>query len=144
MSCWFSIFFNSAETGWVEVGADGNGASKGLGVKTECRVEIFVEIGITSNDQALRLFRGVDKPSGRVTREAKEDSTGRTLKLLFVSDETFVVVGIVSFEEGRTAKDTKVGEAGLSTIAEFKRSDGYSVNRGDILGRACIYNMNGV
>ena len=144
MSCWFSVFFNSAKAGCVEVGADGNGASKGLGVKTECRVEIFVEIGITSNDKALRLFRGVDEPSGGVVWETKEDSAGRTLKLLFVSDETFVVVGVVLFEEGGAAKNTKVGEAGLLTIAEFKGSDGYSVSRGDILCRTCISDMNGV
>ena len=39
MSCWFCVFFDSAKTGWVEVGADGDGTSEGFGVKQRAELK---------------------------------------------------------------------------------------------------------
>jgi hypothetical protein len=44
----------------LEVGADGYGSCKGFGIETESGVEVFIEVGIAGDDEALGLVRGVD------------------------------------------------------------------------------------
>ena len=61
------------------MGTDRNCSSERFGVKAESGIEVFIEVGIAGDDEALRLIRRVDKPSCGVVGKTEEDTTSSSL-----------------------------------------------------------------
>ena len=61
---------------------------------------------------------------------------------MLVGDELVAEGGFISFEEGWTAKDAKVGEAGFSLVTVLVWCGWIAILVNDILGRADIYNVD--
>ena len=108
-----------AKTIGIEVGADRDGSGKRFGIKTESGVEVFIEVGVACDDEALRLIRRVDKPAGGVVGESKEDTTRSALELLLVGNKFVAECRFVALEEGWASKDAEIGEAGFAFKAEL-------------------------
>ncbi len=100
------------------MGADRDGSSKRFGIETESGIEVFIEVGVACDDQALRLIRRVDKPAGGVVGKSKEDTTRSALELLLVGNNLVAERRFVALEEGWTSKDEEIGEAGFAFKAE--------------------------
>ena len=91
----------------------------------------------------LRLIGRVDQPACGVVRESKEDAARGALKLLFVLGNKFVAESwFIMFEEGGTAKDLEVCDAGFALEAVLVGRCWISIFVNNVFGRADIDNVN--
>ncbi len=99
-------------------------------------------MSVAGYDKVLRLIRRVDQSACRVVRESKEDAAKGALKLLFVSNKFVAESWFITFEEGGTAKDSEVCDAGLALEAVLIRHCWISILVNNVLGRADIDDVN--
>ncbi len=107
------IIFCVAKSIGIEVGADRDGSNKRFGVKTEKGIEVFIEVGVACDDEALRLIRRVDNPAGEVVGKSKEDATRSVLELLLVGHNLVAESRFVALEKVGHPKTRKLARLGL-------------------------------
>ncbi len=90
----------------------------------------------------LRLIGRVDQPACGVVRESKEDAARGALNLLFVGDKFVAESWFITFEEGGTAKDLEVCDAGFALEAVLVGRCWISIFVNNVFGRADIDNVN--
>ena len=84
----------------------------------------------------------VDQPACGVGRESKEDAARGALKLLFVGDEFVAESWFITFEEGGTAKDSEVCNAGFALEAVLVGCCWISIFVNNVFGWADIDDVN--
>ena len=57
---WFRILLSVAKSIRIEMGVDGDGSSERFGIETESWAKVFIKLGISGDNEALRLIRRVD------------------------------------------------------------------------------------